>query len=211
MEDDNYNGATLPNSRPNLGTASRAPRFGAEIIDLVDDQEDDQREDEIVYVGTRLIPQPTRQHQPTRIRDPGPEFEITASNALETMPSLPSILRSSHRLLQRMQFGVESMFHMIHSDHTTTRGLLDEVDGYFAMPNIDYTASGFDLGMDAPDRTESTSPASYSAPATAPLGFTRSPQDDDELICPKCHEVLCEGETDLKKQVWAVKSCGHVC
>jgi len=101
------------------------------------------------------------------------------------------------------------MWSVLSSENGAARNFLDGLDG-FSLPNIDYTISSFDLGIDPPDRTESTSPASYSAPEAATEGFTRSPQDDDILICPKCHDVLCEGNTDLKKQVWAVKSCGHV-
>jgi hypothetical protein len=34
--------------------------------------------------------------------------------------------------------------------------------------------------------------------------------EHDVLLCPKCEDQLCEGETDLKKQIWVVKACGHV-
>jgi hypothetical protein len=82
--------------------------------------------------------------------------------------------------------------------------------GEFDLPDMNYSAVAFDLMSDAPDRNDSTSPGSYQAPSMAPEGFTRSPQEDDILICPKCKDILCEGESELKRQVWAVKTCGHV-
>jgi hypothetical protein len=198
-------GLRLPphDQRPNLGTASRGPRFAnnINIIDL-EDEEIVQNDDDIVFMGSRARPQPAPQQQPMRSA-PGPEVEIIAANNLETHHSF---LRSSHQLFQRMTYGFESMLSVLASENGTARSYIDD----FPLPNMDYTVPGFQFGMEDPDRTESTSPAAYSAPVAAPAGFTRSPQDDDTLICPKCHDVLCEGDSDLKKQVWAVRSCGHV-
>lgn len=72
--------------------------------------------------------------------------------------------------------------------------------------------AGFDLGfadMTGEDRPE-TPPQPYVPLSPAPQGFTRSPQEGDDLICPNCENELCQGESDLAKQVWIVKGCGHV-
>ncbi|TKA63673.1 hypothetical protein B0A49_09059 [Cryomyces minteri] len=73
------------------------------------------------------------------------------------------------------------------------------------MMNMNYNAVGFDLGVDA----RPPSPK-YSPPPPAPEGFTRSPQEDDVLVCPNCGDELCTGESDIKRQAWLLKGCGHV-
>jgi len=76
----------------------------------------------------------------------------------------------------------------------------------FIPPTLDFDVVGFDMGL---DRGETASPA-YQAPAPAPEGFTRSPKEEDVLVCPNCGDELCTGKGDLKQQVWIVKGCGHV-
>ncbi len=56
-----------------------------------------------------------------------------------------------------------------------------------------------------------TPPPTYKAPGPAQEGFTRSPREEDVLVCPNCEEELGTGEDELKRQVWVVRSCGHVC
>lgn len=41
-------------------------------------------------------------------------------------------------------------------------------------------------------------------------GFTRSPKEDDVLVCPSCMDELSIGDDEVKRQVWVVKACGHV-
>lgn len=71
---------------------------------------------------------------------------------------------------------------------------------------MDYDEVAFDLGMGG------NRPASpeYKAPEEAKEGFTRSPREEDEIVCPNCGDELAVGDGDLKQQVWVVKSCGHV-
>jgi len=81
----------------------------------------------------------------------------------------------------------------------------------FMQPNFDYGAAAFDLGLHADMEDEPPArPPTYEAPVKAPEGFTRSPQEEDDLLCPNCGDELCCGESELKKQVWIVKHCGHV-
>ena len=79
----------------------------------------------------------------------------------------------------------------------------------FAPPGLlDFGVAAFDLGNGGQHRPAPV--PTYSAPPDAPEGFTRSPQEEGELVCPNCEEELCVGGDDQKKQVWIVKACGHV-
>ena len=83
--------------------------------------------------------------------------------------------------------------------------------GTFMAPRLDFDMVAFDLGIPGGRAAEPPPPPTYDAPPKAPEGFTRSPEEKDELVCPNCGGELCCGPDDLKKQVWIVKSCGHVC
>lgn len=78
----------------------------------------------------------------------------------------------------------------------------------FTQPQMRYGEVGFDLGYSHND-PPSPDPT-YKAPGKAPNGFTRSPQEEDSLICPNCEDELCIGDGEQKRQVWLVKACGHV-
>jgi hypothetical protein len=79
----------------------------------------------------------------------------------------------------------------------------------FAPPGmLDFGMVGFDMN-NARNVPPPHAPT-YPAPPDAPDGFTRSPEEEGELVCPNCEEELCIGEDDLKKQVWIVRYCGHV-
>ena len=80
----------------------------------------------------------------------------------------------------------------------------------FMPPNFDYGAAAFDLGFADPEDEQPAPPPTYEAPSKAPDGFTRSPQEDDVLVCPNCGDELRCGDSEVKKQVWIVKHCGHV-
>ena len=30
------------------------------------------------------------------------------------------------------------------------------------------------------------------------------------LVCPRCEDELCKGDSEVKQQAWVVKACGHV-
>ncbi|MCJ1230107.1 hypothetical protein MMC12_006778 [Toensbergia leucococca] len=73
--------------------------------------------------------------------------------------------------------------------------------------NLDFIAQGFpmgDIGRVHP------APPTYDAPPSPRTGFTRSPKEDNVLVCPNCDEELGMGSDDTKRQVWVVKQCGHV-
>lgn len=79
----------------------------------------------------------------------------------------------------------------------------------FIAPDMNFEMVGFDLGMGG-GGGPAPPPPTYDPPEAAPDGFTRSPNENDPLVCPNCEEELCVGETEQKRQVWIVKGCGHV-
>ena len=79
----------------------------------------------------------------------------------------------------------------------------------FQLPgNLRYDAPAFVVARDAP--IHSALPL-YEAPAPPRPGYARSASDNDVMVCPNCDLELGIGETELQRQVWTVKKCGHVC
>lgn len=72
--------------------------------------------------------------------------------------------------------------------------------------NFDYMAVAFAVGAE-PARAPTPQ---YEAPPKPEAGFTRSPGEDEEVVCPNCGDELCMGENETKQEVWVVKGCGHV-
>jgi hypothetical protein len=78
----------------------------------------------------------------------------------------------------------------------------------FVRPTLNFGMVGFDLGYER--NQPEPPPATYEAPTAPPEGFTRSPEEEDVLVCPNCDSELCKGDNDIKKQVWIAKQCGHI-
>jgi hypothetical protein len=72
---------------------------------------------------------------------------------------------------------------------------------------LDFGAVAFDMGLGEPARPATPK---YEAPAPPEKGFTRSPEEDEEVVCPNCGDELAVSEDDIKAQVWIIKTCGHV-
>jgi len=83
---------------------------------------------------------------------------------------------------------------------------------HFVGPAMDYGSAAFDLGSDRAGTAGQgpAPPPTYEAPPKAPEGFTRSTEEGDVIVCPNCGDELMTGETETKRQVWVVKTCGHV-
>ena len=73
--------------------------------------------------------------------------------------------------------------------------------------NLDFGAAAFTMGSDTPTRNYMPT---YEAPPPANRGYTRSAKEDDTIVCPNCDDELGTGDDETKRQVWVVKSCGHV-
>lgn len=80
----------------------------------------------------------------------------------------------------------------------------------FNLPDqLDFETQGFRMGDVAQPRPQPP-PPTYDPPPKARPGFTRSPQEDEILICPNCNSELGVGRDEEKRQVWVIKKCGHV-
>lgn len=86
---------------------------------------------------------------------------------------------------------------------------LDQPGRSFAPPaHLNFDHTGFQI---EPPQQRAPPPPTYNAPPPPRNGFTRSPKEDDTLVCPNCEEELGVSKDEIKRQVWVVKSCGHVC
>lgn len=108
----------------------------------------------------------------------------------------------------------------------------------FIAPMMDYGYSAFEF-MTGNNRypepvRQPTPPPAYAALPLCAEGFTRSPEEGDVLVCPRCYRELCFNEPspaaqagskktylspaknvrtkeeDGRDEVWVVKACGHV-
>lgn len=82
--------------------------------------------------------------------------------------------------------------------------------GDFEAPDLNFGLQGFNL--DQPSRPIDQLPRlpTYDAPPEARAGFTRELKEDELLICANCDDELGAGDEDVKRQVWIIKTCGHV-
>ena len=78
-----------------------------------------------------------------------------------------------------------------------------------APGDLDFLHPGFNYDHPSHPQQQPRLPT-YDPPPPAQEGFTRSPEEEDVLICPNCDDELGVGENDMKRQVWVVKACGHV-
>ncbi|KAL8944705.1 MAG: hypothetical protein Q9216_000274 [Gyalolechia sp. 2 TL-2023] len=105
-------------------------------------------------------------------------------------------------------------FHqLLHSNHPhQTADVLLRHDGSdIILPGeLDFVTQGFRMGEDTGPRQAQPPLPTYDAPSPPRSGFTRSPKEDDVLVCPNCEDELGLGKDDVKRQVWVIKACGHV-
>lgn len=217
---------------PQLGRSD-----GSTFIDLTDDL----GEDDLEFIGERELP---RQNSP-----PAPRHRHRARMSHNT-------LRENIRAIERNEaatFGfiarhnpnddADQHHHPLAfmeprrpvglrfgGDEGMARIMIDAVSRHRAehqnMPGIlDYGLNAFHVRLPVPPAKPKHEP-----PAEAKQGFTRSPREDDMVICPGCEEELVakKVEEDDKPQskkssrppskkdreehpFWVVKECGHVC
>ncbi|KAL8801395.1 MAG: hypothetical protein Q9182_004509 [Xanthomendoza sp. 2 TL-2023] len=75
--------------------------------------------------------------------------------------------------------------------------------------DLDFVTQGFRMG-DVPVRQPQPAPPTYDAPSPARQGFTRSPKEEDVLVCPNCEDELGTGKDDIKRQVSTVENAQEV-
>ncbi|KAF2004222.1 hypothetical protein P154DRAFT_51431 [Amniculicola lignicola CBS 123094] len=204
------------NSRPSqyrpTARAQRGPRHPRDIINIDEDDSLPPPPDspEIEFISSRRLDPPTRRDPPSFTipdeEDAG--FEITGVQAV------PEERRRRGQFEEMMgMLGVRGNFEgrppvppPRGQRHRSQRGH-GHVHVGFIPPDLNFDMVGFDMVVNPP--APAPPPPTYDAPVAAPEGFTRSPVEDDVLVCPNCGDELCTGDTDQKKQVWIVKGCGH--
>lgn len=233
-DDSAYGARNAPPSEeavPQQANPRRLPRGMDIIIDLDNGDEEwrmaapptpEPRSPEIQFMGSRRIdPPPTlaRRESVEFVRaQPLPEADIRQRRYAELDRTLLAMGNMGDRFTHLRAQVERTMANVNHTRNRFQRGPVPPPArpgghihiGTFAIPAIDFEAVGFDMGMGG-NRAPEPPPPTYQAPPEAPTGFTRSPQEEDVLLCPNCGDELCEGEDEVKRQVWLVKTCGHVC
>lgn len=219
--------------------AQRPPRFERNILDISDDEEslfvpaaaeviDLSQEDdypphepantdspEVEFVSARPLPPHLRQQHRDRERAASTESWHNA-NRQPTPHHRYQIHHSMSQIFNTLRQAehTEGLMQHIQTVDRELERLQHRAPGAMTLPlpqlniDLDFTTAAFDLGHER--EREATGPPAYEAPSPAPAGFTRTPAEDDVLVCPNCGDQLCEGKTDQKKQLWAIKKCGHV-
>lgn len=211
-----------PHAPPNYeatATRNRPQRFDRSIINL-DDQDDGpvgerQGSPEIQFLtsrprsrslsASRRLDRRRSGLVPTaRSPIPRPQFPVRVS-AVERIPrQMPAdwaALRQFQRQI-RGNFGGGG-------GNDELVAFESHAGGNFPVPGaLDFLHAGFNY--EQPSRPQHTPRLpTYDAPPAAEHGFTRSPKEDDLLVCARCENELGLGDED-RSQVWVVKACGHV-
>jgi hypothetical protein len=217
----------------------RLPRGMDIIIDLDNGDEDwalaspppaAPRSPEIQFLSARAI-NPQRRAQHAAPQPDGDEVEFVGSNALSEEEQLRRRHRDMDRALNllgdmRGRFThLRAQVDRFNAEVSRTAATFPRppivpprgaprarghVHVGFAAPGLlDFDMVAFDMGLD-PGRAPQAPPPTYQAPPAAPQGFVRSPEEEGALVCPNCEEELCVGDNEVKRQVWIVKTCGHV-
>lgn len=215
--------STLTHSEGQRG-AQRPPHFDRDIISI-DDQEDeavDLRDDspEIQFLTSRPRSRSlstTRQarHQSTlrqRRHTPAARSPVRPTQVSLRITGAPGEIHGHQNagwLFHPITARVNAHTPRTHEDELV--GWENYPGGNFDLPaHLDYVAPAFNLEQPARRQPQPRLPT-YSPPAPAQEGFTRTPNEDDVLVCPNCDDELGSGDDEVKRQVWVVKACGHVC
>ena len=222
--------SSAPNSRRTTARAQRPPRFAREIIDLVD--EDTTRSvtpsesPEIQFISSRRLATPRQDpHANQEESNDQDDVEFVGENPLpaerrrggdlqEMMAGVINDLGGVHHRYHHLQARIQRVMNEARAPLAPPRAMgahprrAGNIRVGFIAPDMDFNMVGFDMGYGA--AAPPSPPPTYDKPVAAPEGFTRNPAEDDAIICPNCKDELCLGDSDLKKQVWIVKGCGHV-
>ena len=107
---------------------------------------------------------------------------------------------------QQQQQGIYGFLnHMTPAIEPSTHGT-DWLRVHGAME--DFTQVGFDLQTPPRDGAKLAG-SRYEAPRPANMGFTRTPKQDDTIVCPSCDVELGVSEDAIQKQIWVIRQCGH--
>ncbi|KAF2156688.1 hypothetical protein K461DRAFT_272753 [Myriangium duriaei CBS 260.36] len=212
----------LPGLDPPTPSPPRRRQVYQTEIDLTNTSDPDP--DDVIFVESRRNPNPQppvrprgREHLQSVDFD---EFEDAWFNSDPPSDEAESSYTGS-RLLRSMNAGMHGMHAILgqgfsstaefarrfgFGSHTMAPGATARVT--FAQPMMNYSSTGFDLGITVDD--DPPRQPSYQPPPPPEDGFTRTPSKAETVVCPACGDELAKGATDQKMQVWVVKTCGHV-
>lgn len=205
--------------------AQRPPRFDRDIISI-DDQEDetvDLREEspEIQFLTSRprsrsLSITRHARHRSTlgqRRHTPAARSPVRRPQVSLRITGAPVEAHGHHNagwLFHPFAARVNANTPRTHEDELVEWERENFPGGNFELPaQLDYFAPGFNLENPTRRQPQARMPT-YDPPAPAQEGFTRTPSEDDVLVCPNCDDQLGLGDDEVKRQVWVVKACGHV-
>ena len=212
-------------------TANRPPRYDRNIIDIDEPEENavDLREEspEIQFLTSRPRSRSLSATRPLARRRPGlapttrspgrrPQLAVRVAAGDRN----PHQLASWTGALQNLQIPrpYHSNYNRAHEADDlagfggdfTVGGGFNLGDGLFQVPdNLNFLQAGFDYERPSRPQQQPRLPT-YEAPPAPQDGFTRSPKEEDTLVCPHCDDELGVGDEEVKRQVWVVKACGHV-
>lgn len=174
---------------------SITPYPANEPIDLTGD------DDEIVHMGT----QP---RSGLNLERPNVTGGTGTRSYTDRAVAIQDMLNNGGRLVQRVhtllgQYGIRNIANRGEGGAHVQFGQAQ----VFIGPQFDFEEVGFDMGLPGGNRRPDPP---YEPPRAADKGFTRSPGEDEVVVCPKCGDELAVGEGDAKQEVWVIKKCGHV-
>lgn len=196
-------------SRESTAHALPAPRsvtpYPTGLNDPIDLTGED---DEVVHLESRTLPR-------TNLVEPTATAGVGTRGLLE--PLLAGF-EAGGRLFNRFAGGARTTTAALDDyHHHRPRNPVIPADDYpqitarhqmAAIHLMDYGTVAFDMGLEGGNQPAQPK---YQAPPAAKSGFTRSPGEDEIVVCPNCGDELAMGNSEEKQTVWVMKKCGHVC
>ena len=140
----------------------------------------------------------------TNTRDEVPPAEQRAPRT-NALTNILAGFAGRHRNIER---NIRRAIGMDFDDFFNT-DILDQQTRNFNRPELNFETVGFELQPN--NQTQPPPPRpTYEAPPPPGDGFTRSPKEDDTVICPNCDHELGQGNDEIRRQIWVIRSCGHV-
>lgn len=164
-------------------------------------------------------------HAINMLRNQGVDFGGRLMQRLQGMAGLEGEIRAQEQAMEHHHYNHTHHHQHAHRHHHNHRPHADvrlgmgghrvQVEGRalprpignMQMPGqMNYGMTGFDMDMGG---NRPPTPK-YSPPPEPEKGFTRSPGEDEVVVCPNCGDELATGDSDLKHEVHVIKTCGHV-
>jgi hypothetical protein len=199
------------------GTAPQPSNLDNPVIDLTNDNEDDMAtndDDDVVVTNTRRVGGINLSHPEPGVRDLHDYGMATIVPRLyERLRGMRATEGQNRQPVPRLPYIADYMRRngvaVPRVPEPPAPGVRVMIDGYNALREMmfDYQRPAFDLGMDGGNRPASPK---YEPPKDAAPGFTRTPGEDEVVVCPNCGDELATGSDEMKQELWVIRACGHV-